>query len=101
MKAAVVARHLYGIPERRRGSFDRDYWLSHCDGFRVDGSEGQLGVVEDVRPAGDGEVTLAVRAGMLGRRLLLVPAGEVASIVPRDRHIWLRSPTTIAGSEPV
>jgi hypothetical protein len=36
---------------------------------------------------------------MLGRRLLLVPAEEVAFIVPHDERIWLRSCPRILGSE--
>ena len=80
----------------------RNYWLAHCEGFRVDGNAGRIGIVEEVRDGGaDGEPLLAVRAGLLGRRLLLVPAGAVFEIVPRAMRIWLRGPVTIAGSEPI
>jgi hypothetical protein len=56
-----------------------------------------------VRSAPDdaGNVVLAVRAGLLGRRLLLVSGRDVAYIVPRAERIWLRTPATIVGSEPV
>jgi hypothetical protein len=82
--------------------FDRQYWLAHCEGYRVDAAEGRLGFVEQVRPQEAGEPpTLAVRAGRLGRRLMLVSAAEVAFIVPRTRRIWLRSPVAIVGSDPV
>ena len=82
-------------------SFDREYWLSHCVGFRVDTADGRLGFVEEIRAdvgrLGD---VLAVRAGLLGRRLVLVPATEVDFIVPRAERIWLHSPLTVLGSEP-
>ena len=78
----------------------RTYWLAHCEGFRVDGIGGRIGIVEEVRDA-DGEPLLAVRAGLLGRRVLLVPADAVFEIVPRAMRIWLRGPVTIAGSEPI
>jgi hypothetical protein len=29
--------------------FDRDYWLSHCEGYRVEASDGRLGFVEEIR----------------------------------------------------
>ena len=81
-------------PSEVDSTFDRAYWLAHCDGYRVDRGAGRLGFVERVLDDG----VLAVRAGRLGRRLLLVPAGAVDVIVPRAEHIWLRS-TTILGSE--
>jgi hypothetical protein len=68
---------------RDRGAdnpFDRDYWLSHCEGYRVDTDEGRLGFVEAVlrgeNPPRD--THLAVRAGRLGRRIVLVPISSVA-----------------------
>lgn len=70
--------------------FDRGYWLLHCEGYRVDGADGRIGFVESVRHA-CGATVLAVRGGWLGRRLLLVPADEVAFIVPRAERIWLTS----------
>jgi hypothetical protein len=45
------------------------------------------------------ETILAVRAGRLGRRRLLVSAAEVAFVVPRVERIWLRMPTAILGTE--
>ena len=81
-------------------SFDRDYWLSHCEGFRVETENGRLGFVDELRPGADGEGdVLAVRAGRLGRRIVLVPVAEVEFIVPRAERIWLHSPVTILGME--
>ena len=88
-------------PAARENRFDRDYWIGHCEGFRVDGCEGRIGFVDRILRDSDGKTTLAVVAGRLGRRLLLIPAGEVALIVPRARHIWLHGPTTIAGTRPI
>jgi hypothetical protein len=79
--------------------FDREYWLRHCEGYRVDGVEGRLGFVDSIREEADGAALLAVRAGRLGRRLLLVRARDVAFIVPRAERIWLSAPTTIVRSE--
>lgn len=81
-------------------SFDRDYWLAHCEGYRVDGHEGRIGFVEEVRVERD-RVILAVSAGRLGRRLLLMPSEAVDFIVPRAQRIWLRTPATILCSETV
>jgi hypothetical protein len=30
--------------------FDREYWLAHCEGFRVDAAGGRLGFVEAIAP---------------------------------------------------
>ena len=85
------------------GEVDRAYWLTHCEGYRVDGSEGRLGFVEQVRIGKDSpaDTILAVRAGRLGRRHLLVSVAEVAFVVPRAQRIWLRTPTTIVDTEPL
>lgn len=81
--------------------FDRDYWIAHCEGYRVDGHEGRIGFVEEVRenPADPKTPLLAIRAGMLGHRILVVPANEVHVIAPRSQHIWLRAPVTILQSD--
>lgn len=83
-----------------QGQFDREYWLAHCEGYRVDSAAGRLGVVEEVRMSSRGKKPiLAVRAGQLGRRVLLVPAPEVDFIVPRAKRMWLRSPVALHGTE--
>lgn len=84
-------------PRADRGAdepFDRDYWLTHCEGYRVDTGAGRLGFVETVilgeNPPDD--TCLAVRAGSLGRTVVLVPLSSVAFIVPQAERIWLRTP---------
>ena len=82
-------------------SFDRAYWLLHCEGFQVATANGRLGFVEEIR-SGDGpdDPVLAVRAGLLGRRIVLVSARNVEFIVPRAQRLWLHSPPRIIGTEP-
>lgn len=81
--------------------FDREYCLAHCEGYRVESAAGRLGVVEEVRahPTRGKKPILAIRAGLLGRRVLLVPTPEVDFIVPRAKRIWLRSPVALLGTE--
>lgn len=97
----MTTAHLPAHDIETHTSFDRDYWLSHCEGFRVDTTGGRLGLVEELRPGVDREGdVLAVRAGLFGRRIVLVPTTEVDFIVPRAERIWLHSPFEILGSEP-
>ncbi|HEU4450949.1 MAG TPA: hypothetical protein VFR63_13345 [Gaiellaceae bacterium] len=68
------------------------YWLSTCEGFRVDLHDGRVGIVEEVRlsPASRPEA-LAVRTGLFRTRLLLVPVDDVDEVVPRRKRVLLRS----------
>lgn len=79
----------------------RDYWLGHCEGFRVDSSAGRVGLVEEVVFGGhrDRPDALVVRAGVLGRRLVLVPVEEVEGIRPRKERVLLRSSWRPSGSD--
>lgn len=79
-------------------AFDRGYWLAHCEGFRVEASGGAVGFVDSVLGGSEGQPTLVIRAGLLGRRLLVVSSSSVAFIVPRARKIWLHSPVEILGT---
>ncbi len=76
--------------------------LAQSQGFRVDSAGGRVGTVEAVRlrPGSGYPVELAVRAGRLGRRRLIVPTGEVTAVCPDERRLTLRMPFTIAASEP-
>lgn len=69
----------------------RAYWLARCEGFRVDSPEGRYGRVEAVmfRVRPDDPDALVVRTGVLGRRLVLVPADDVADVTPRRERISL------------
>jgi hypothetical protein len=66
-----------------------DYWLRNCHGFRVETPSGRLGLVEDVvygagpeRPS-----ALAVRGGILGRKLSVVPVDAVETIEPGRKRL--------------
>jgi hypothetical protein len=87
-------------PERPRGAAsDVDYWLRRCEGFRVDSPQGRVGFVEEVRYASrcDRPDVIAVRVGLLGRLLLVVPVGEIGEILPKEERIVLhRSPRPTA-----
>lgn len=73
-------------------SLDRDYWLAHCEGFRVQSPIRKLGVVEEViPPADDLPGLLAVRGGLLGWRRILVRTSDVAVILPRAMRLFLHS----------
>jgi hypothetical protein len=69
-----------------------DYWLRRCEGFRVDAPQGRVGFVEEVRYASscDRPDVIAVRAGLLGRLLLIVPVGDVAEILPGEERVVLQ-----------
>ena len=80
-----------GRPRPSGAATDVDYWLRRCDGFRVHSPEGRVGVVEEVRYASrcDRPDVIAVRAGLLGRLLLIVPVAAIAEILPREERIVL------------
>jgi hypothetical protein len=71
---------------RPENSFDPGYWIAHSEGFQVRSGRRRLGFVQDVL---DGGRTLAVRGGLLGRRVVFVPVEQVFAIVPREMRIWL------------
>ncbi len=75
-----MSRHLE-FP--RHLSWDHDYWLGRCEGFRVDAPSGRLGLVEAVRFGArlDRPDELLVRGGVLRNRTLVVPV----SGCPRGR----------------
>jgi len=75
------------------------YWLARCEGFRVDSPEGRFGLVEAVmfRVRPDEPDALVVRAGVLGRRLVLVPIEDVREVVPRRQRIELTVPPEESG----
>ena len=79
-------------PRLDRG-VDRDYWVAHSDGFRVDGADGRIGFVERVQadPENPGGNLLMVRAGVLGLRVVAVRSTDVTAIVPQAHRIWLHS----------
>lgn len=74
----------------------RDYWLSHCEGFRVRSPEGEVGVVESVVHAADAgrPAYLAVTGGRFALHTALVPCGEVVSIDARHARLDVQARPT-------
>ena len=68
------------------------HWLRECHGFRVDAQGRRLGVVEDVLYGAelDRPSALAVRGGLFGTRLEIVPVEAVDEISPRSKRIAIR-----------
>jgi hypothetical protein len=78
-------------PDTDRRFWSRDYWLGRCEGFRVDGPEGRVGVVSAVLGHEDEPTMLAVREGLFALRTVYVPIEQVAEVQPRAERIVLRS----------
>ena len=81
-----------GLEFPRYLSWDHDYWLCRCEGFRVDAPVGRLGLVEAVRFGArlDRPDELLVRRGLLRNRTLAVPVSDVEEVVPRQQRLVLR-----------
>ena len=84
-------------------SWDTDYWLCRCEGFRVDAAAQRLGVVEEVRFRArlDRPDVLVVRGGLLGSRVLPVPVTEVKEVIPREQRLVLARPPEERAYEPI
>lgn len=67
------------------------YWLRQCHGFRVETPGGRLGIVEDVLYGADLErpSALAVRGGLFGQRVELVPVENIDAIEPSRKRLTL------------
>ena len=70
-----------------------DYWLGHCHGFKVEAGGRRLGVVEDVLYGAEPArvSALAVRGGLFGNRLDLVPVEAVERVEAREKQVFLRA----------
>jgi hypothetical protein len=77
----------------------RDYWLCRCQEFRVEAANRCVGRVAELRYRSrvDRPDALAIRAGRFGRRLLVVPVGEIVDIDPAGRRISLRAAPPVKG----
>jgi hypothetical protein len=65
------------------------YWLRHCDGFRVDGPDGRIGVVDHVEPGFGAAVpgVVAVASGLWRIRLTRIPLHDVVEVQPHRRRL--------------
>ncbi|MFL5830951.1 MAG: hypothetical protein ACJ76X_13635 [Solirubrobacteraceae bacterium] len=66
-----------------------EYWLGHCEGFKVQSPEGEVGIVESVVYAADAAqpAYLTVTGGRLLLHTARVPCGEVVSIDARQTRL--------------
>lgn len=71
----------------------RDYWLCHCDGFRVESPAGELGTVAEVLSLSSPNRADALAIVLDGRKgpLLVVGVDEVERISPSERRLGLRA----------
>ena len=71
---------------------DQGYWLGHCEGFRVDGPEGRLGIVEHVvyRSRADRPDVVAVTSGLWRARTAEVPVADVTEVWPAQERLVVR-----------
>lgn len=69
------------------------YWLSRCEGFGVYDQDGRIGTVRYVRSGQtlDMPDTLVVRTGLLIRKLVQIPIGQIEEIVPGQRRVLVRT----------
>jgi hypothetical protein len=65
---------------------DTEYWLRHCEGFRVDSSRRRLGVVECVaaEDSMEGTEVVAVRTGGFRSRRMMVALDDVVEVRPSE-----------------
>lgn len=75
-----------------RSALERGYSLCRCEGFWVDTPTGRIGLVEGLRFRSriDQPDLLEVRAGLLRRRLLLIPSDQVEDIFVAEERLVLR-----------
>ena len=78
----------------RRSSYGPEYWLRRCEGFIVETPTKRIGRVIGIRY---GEATnepevLEVRAGLLGRTVLLISVADVEQVLPQKRRLLLTDP---------
>jgi hypothetical protein len=80
-------------------SLGRDYWLCRCEGFWVDSPAGRIGLVEGLRFLSriDRPDLLEIRAGLLGRQLLLIQTDQVEDIIVAEGRLVLRDTPRLRG----
>lgn len=79
-------------PSGSPGPLEAGYWLHHCDGFRVDGPDGRIGVVDHVEPGLGANVpdVVAVASGLWRIRLTRIPLTDVVEVEPGRRRLVVR-----------
>jgi hypothetical protein len=79
-------------PGASPGPMDSGYWLHHCDGFRVDGPHGRIGVVDHVedRLGVDAPDVVTVAAGLWRIHSTRIPLTDVVEVQPGRRRLVVR-----------
>lgn len=73
-----------------------DYWLGHCEGFRVEAGSRRLGFVEEVVGDEEEPESLLVRGGLFANRVYRIPVSAIDEIEPRAERILLRPARELA-----
>lgn len=77
--------------------------LRRCEGFLVGSTDGPVGIAQVVRRASAtaaGALTsFPVRAGRFSRILLIIPLGEIESVLFAEKRIVVRASTKIVATE--
>jgi hypothetical protein len=73
---------------------DTEYWLRHCEGFRVESPRRRLGVVECVaaEDALEGAEVVAVRTGGFRSRRVMVALDDVIEVRPSECRLIVLDP---------
>jgi hypothetical protein len=65
-----------------------DFWLRHCEGYRVFAGEEPIGFVEEILDGRDGEPTaLVVRVGEVFTHLLEIPVDAIEGFDPAGERV--------------
>ena len=78
---------MQAVKEELGGCWTEDYWLRHCEGFRVEDADGEAGYVEEVLCDGGGTPIALHVAGRAGT----VPVSAVEEVSPAHELITLGS----------
>jgi hypothetical protein len=78
------------IDTTERTCWTTDYWLGHCEGYRVFAAGAPIGFVERVLVDADGEATgLAVRIGDRPTELLTIPLEAIERFDPAGELVLI------------
>ena len=76
------------VEQDHSSCWSESFWIHHCEGFRVERPDGQIGVVEGVERGSNGEVeALLVRES---GALHVVPVSHVESVEGWNELVTLR-----------
>jgi hypothetical protein len=81
-----------GLSDPRRSTYGDAYWLRRCEGFLVETPTKRIGRVAGIRygEQSNEPAVLEVRAGLFGRKMLLISVDEIAEIASEQSRILLQ-----------